>query len=153
MKWAMDADSRDDFVQSTKTQALYLWIGLCLALTLFFVQSQMFFVKTDPLPSQSLEWVFAFLGLVTFLFGYFFYRAYISLRRKQIMQLTLPDRKQSVLVAFVLQYVLFETLGLYGVLLSVLMQNTVKAIPFVLFAYLGFVLSFPKKEKIQALFE
>ncbi len=62
------------------------------------------------------------------------------------------DRKQTILIAFVLQFILFETLGLYGVLLSVLRQNTWKAIPFVVMAYVGFALAFPKKEKIEPYF-
>ena len=136
----------------TQKQALYLWSGLSLALTLFFVQSQIVFVKADPLPSSKLEWVFSGLGLITFLIGVLFYKNYLALRKRALLRMPLKDRKQSVLIAFVLQCILFETLGLYGVLLSVLTQNTWKALPFILFAYIGFYLAFPKKEKFTTFF-
>lgn len=140
-------------INETRRQALYLWVGLNLSLTLFFVQSQMFFVTASPLPTSSLEWVFSGLGLITFVFGFVFFKNYTSLRRLRLMKMPFAERKQSLLVAFVLQFVLFETLGLYGVLISVLTQNTMKAIPYILFAYVGFILAFPKKEKIEPFFK
>jgi F0F1-type ATP synthase membrane subunit c/vacuolar-type H+-ATPase subunit K len=142
-----------EFTKSTQKQALYLWAGLSLALTLFFVQSQLVFVRTEPLPSSSLEWVFSGMGVATFLLGLVFFKNYLALRKKALLRMPFKDRKQSILIAFVLQFVLFETLGLYGVLLSVLTQSTMKAIPFLLFAYLGFYLSFPKEKKVAPFFE
>lgn len=146
------AKDPSSIIQSTKKQALYLWVGLNLSLTLFFVQSQMFFVKGNPLPSTQLEWIFIIMGLLTFIFAYLFYSFYTKARKNQIRQMPEAQRKQSLLVAFVLQFILFETLGLYGVLLSVLTQNTWKAIPFVVAAYIGFVLSFPRVAKIRPFF-
>ncbi len=143
---------RHNIIHATQRQALYLWSGLSLALTLFFVQSQMFFVKADPLPSSSFEWYLIGLGVLTFLFGFLFFKNYTQLRKKRILRMPYNDRKQTLLVAFVFQYILFETLGLYGVLVSVLTQNTTKALPFILFAYLGFSLSFPKKSLIEPFF-
>ncbi len=145
----MDQESA---IKTTLRQALYLWSGLSLALTLFFVQSQMFFVKTSPLPSSDLEWYFIGLGIITFLFGFLFFKNYTKLREKKILRMPYPDRKQTLLNAYVFQFLLFETLGLYGVLVSVLTQNTLKAIPFIVFSYLGFVLSFPKKKQIEPYF-
>ncbi|MEM7645444.1 MAG: hypothetical protein AAF203_00930 [Pseudomonadota bacterium] len=142
----------DAIVASTSKQALYLWAGLSLSLTLFFVQSQLVFVKANPLPSSQLEWVLSVLGFLTFLMGYFFFDKYTGLRKKQILKMPFEDRKQSVLIAFVFQFILFETLGLYGVLVSVLTQNTWKAIPYVVSAYLGFIIAFPKKQKITPFF-
>ena len=147
----MDERKTETF-ESTQRQAFFLWIGLSLALTLFFVQSQMVFVKGEPLPTSRLEWVFIFLGLVTFLLGYFFFRNYTALRKKSLLKMPMKDRKQSLLVAYVFQFVLFETLGLYGVLLSVLTRNTTKAIPFVVFAYIGFYFARPTREKIKEFF-
>ena len=149
----MGDSKKEDFVWSTRRQALYLWVGLNLSLTLFFVQSQMFFVKANPLPTSQLEWVFTGLGLITFLLGFLFFKNYMALRKKQVLLMPEKDRKQTILIAFVLQFILFETLGLYGVLLSVLRQNTWKAIPFVVAAYVGFALAFPKKEKIEPYFK
>ena len=148
----MAKGTEESIIESTKRQALYLWVGLSLSLTLFFVQSQMFFVKGTPLPSSGLEWVFIMMGFVTFIFAYLFYNLYTRARKSQILKMPMKQRKQSLLVAFVLQFVLFETLGLYGVLLSVLTQNTFKAVPFVVAAYLGFLLSFPKRRKIHPFF-
>lgn len=140
-------------IQSTRRSALYLWSGLSLALTLFFVQSQLVFVKREPLPTQQIEWMMVGLGVVTFLFGLVFFKNYTRLRRTQLMKMPFAERKQTLLVAFVFQFVLFETLGLYGVLISVLTQSTEKAVPFILFAYLGFYLSFPRKKKIEIFFK
>ncbi len=139
-------------LQSTYRQALYLWIGLSLSLTLFFVQSQLVFVKGKPLPTSQLEWVFTGLGAVTFLMGLVFFKYYLAIRKSRILRMPVNDRKQTILLAFVFQFVLFETLGLYGVLLSVLTQNTMKAFPFVVFAYVGFLLALPKKIKIKEFF-
>lgn len=144
--------SQNEIIESTRRQALYLWVGLSLSLTLFFVQSQMFFVKANPLPTSKLEWIFTGLGLLTFLLGYFFFKYYTEIRKPRLLKMPFNDRKQSLLTAFVMQFVLFESLGLYGVLISVLTQNTLKAIPFMVFAYLGFFLAFPKKEKITPFF-
>lgn len=141
-----------DIIESTRRQALYLWVGLSLSLSLFFVQSQMFFIKAKPLPTSGLEWVFIGLGIVTFALGYFFFKYYTQLRKEGLMKLPLNDRKQSLLIAFVMQFVLFESLGLYGVVISVITQNTLKAVPFVIFAYLGFYLAFPKRNKIAPFF-
>lgn len=137
---------------STRKQALYLWAGLCLSMTLFFVQSQIVFVKQDPLPSSQLEWIISVLGVITFLLGLFFFKNYMALRKSRILKMPLKDRKQSVLIAFVFQFILFETLGLYGVLLSVWSQNTLKALPFLLFAYFGFYWSFPRTESLRPYF-
>jgi predicted transporter len=147
----MDQES-EEFVNSTCKQALYLWAGLCLSMTLFYVQSQIVFVKRDPLPSSQLEWVMTLLGILTFTMGLLFFRNYMALRQNRIMRMPYKDRKQSLLIAMVLQFVLFETLGLYGVLLSVWTQNHLKALPFLFFAYVGFYLSFPKKDKIRVFF-
>jgi len=149
----MEEINPSTIVQSTRRSALYLWSGLSLALTLFFVQSQLVFVKREPLPTQQIEWMMVGLGVITFLFGLFFFQNYTKLRRTQLMKMPFAERKQTILVAFVFQFVLFETLGLYGVLISVLTQSTEKAVPFILFAYLGFYLSFPRKEKIEAFFK
>lgn len=149
----MSDSKKEDFVASTRRQALYLWVGLSLSLTLFFVQSQMFFVNANPLPTSQLEWIFTGLGVVTFLMGFFFFKNYMALRKKQLLLMPEKERKQTLLIAFVLQFILFETLGLYGVLLSVLRQNTLKAVPFVVAAYVGFALAFPKKEKIEPYFK
>lgn len=140
---------RQTFIDGTRRQALYLWIGLSLTLTLFFVQSQRFFVKGKPLPTEGIEWTFTAIGCVTFIFGLVFFKNYTKLRRKQIEKIPFSDRKQIILTAYVIQFVMFETLGLYGVLLSVLTQNTMKAVPFVAFAYLGFLISFPKVQQIK----
>lgn len=145
-------ERKQEIYESTHRQAFYLWVGLSLALTLFFVQSQLIFVKGEPLPTSRLEWVFIFLGVVTFLFGLVFFKNYTALRKKSLLKMPVKDRKQSLLVAYVFQYVLLETLGLYGVLLSVITRNTYKAIPFVLFAYIGFVLTRPKREKLKEFF-
>ena len=147
----MDKQKRD-LVKETYRQALYLWGGLCLALTLFFVQSQVVFVKGKPLPTSQLEYVFSGLGVVTFLMGYFFFNNYTSLRKNYLMKMPVDQRKQNILVAYVIQFVMFESLGLYGVLLSVLTKNSWKALPFMVFAYLGFGVSFPKKHKISSFF-
>lgn len=147
----MNQDAKT-YLSSTRRQALYLWAGLSLALTLFFVQSQMFFVKGSPLPSSQLEWVFAALGIVTFVMGYLFYRNYTALRKNRILRMPFKDRKQSLLVAFVFQFILFETLGLYGVLLSVFTKNTWKALPYIFFSYIGFYLAFPREAKIKEFF-
>lgn len=144
---------KDETIKSTRKQALYLWAGLSLSLSLFYVQSQVVFIKSEPVPSSQLEWVFSVLGVVTFLFGFVFFKNYTALRQKKILKLPYPDRKQMILVAFVLQFILFETLGLYGVLLSVLTQNSLKAIPFLIFAYLGFALAFPRQEKVEQFFK
>lgn len=147
----MDSEAQE-FLEGTQKQAFYLWTGLSLSLTLFFAQSQIVFVKSEPLPSSGIEWVFSFVGLLTFLLGYFFFDQYTKLREKKIFKMPYAERKQTILVAFVLQFVLFETLGLYGVLLSVLTQNSMKAVPFLIFAYLGFVRRFPRKEVIAPFF-
>ena len=76
----------------------------------------------------------------------------MALRKNRILKMPLRDRKQSILIALVLQYVLFETLGLYGVLLSVWTQSGLKAIPFLLFAYFGFYRSFPRRDKFAEFF-
>lgn len=149
----MDETKVSDIQEGTRRQALYLWIGLSLSLTLFFVQSQMFYVSANPLPSSKLEWVFTILGLFTFLLGHFFFKNYMALRKPQLVKASEKDKKQTILIAFVMQFVLFETLGLYGVVLSVLRQNTLKAVPFILFAYIGFAFAFPKREKIKPYFE
>lgn len=149
----MNPSEIDEYLTSTKRQAFYLWCGLSLALTLFCVQSQIIFVKSKPIPSSNLEWVLTGLGVATFLMGFFFFKNYTALRKSQIMRMPFKDRKQTILIAFVFQFILFETLGLYGVLLSVLMQNSLKAIPFMIFAYLGFILAFPKSEKIEPFFK
>jgi branched-subunit amino acid transport protein len=142
-----------EIILSTYRQALYLWVGLSLSLTLFFVQSQIVFIKASPLPTSKLEWIILVIGIVTFIFGLLFFKNYLSLRRNKILKMPFSERKQNILMAYVLQFILFETLGLYGVLISVLSQNTLKAVPFVVFAYLGFVLAFPKKEKINPYFQ
>ena len=95
----------------------------------------------------------SFMGLVTFLFGYFFFDKYLGLRKKALLRMPFNDRKQTLLMAFVLQFVLFETLGLYGVLISVFTQNTWKALPYVVCAYLGFFMSWPSEKKIHPFFE
>lgn len=149
----MSQDDAKTFIHSTQKQALYLWGGLCLSLTLFYVQSQLVFVQSNPLPTSNLEWVLSLLGLVTFLMGHFFFNNYTRLRKDKFSRMSFAERKQGLLVAFVLQFVLFETLGLYGVLVSVLTQSSLKALPYVLCAYLGFCLSFPKKAKIKPFFQ
>lgn len=149
---SMDKDAQE-FLDGTHRQALYLWVGLSLSLTLFFVQSQMFFVKASPLPSSHLEWYFIGLGIITFVFGILFFQNYLRLRLQQLKRSPFNQRKQTILVAYVIQFVLFETLGLYGVLISVLTQNTWKAVPFIVFGYLGFGLSFPRKKKIEGFFK
>ncbi len=121
-------------------------------MTLFYVQSQLVFVKRDPLPSSRLEWMVTVLGVITFIFGFVFFKNYMALRKKRILRMPLKDRKQSVLIALVFQFVLFETLGLYGVLLSVWTQSTLKGIPFLLFAYFGFYVAFPRKTKLAPFF-
>ncbi len=141
-----------DMLKSTRKQALYLWVGLGLSMSLFYVQSQIVFVKSEPLPSSSLEWVVSILGLLTFTLGMLFFKNYMALRKNRILKMPLKDRKQSVLIALVLQYVLFETLGLYGVLLSVWTQSGLKALPFLLFAYIGFLASFPKQKTFEPFF-
>ena len=141
-----------EMLKSTRRQALYLWSGLSLSMTLFFVQSQVVFVRREPMPSSRLEWVFTALGAVTFLLGFFFFKNYTKLRKKRFLKMPLKDRKQSLLIAFVLQFVLFETLGMYGVLLSVWTQSTLKAVPFLFFAYIGFFIAFPKLGKIEPFF-
>ncbi len=142
----------DEIIKGTWKQALYLWTGLNLALTLFFIQSQMFFVRSRPLPHSRLEWFFSGLGFITFLFGLLFFKYYTKLRTKRFLMMSFEERKQSLLVVFVVQFILFETLGLYGVLVSVLTQSTLKSLPFIVLAYLGFVLSFPRKKKIRTFF-
>ncbi len=143
----------DQMLDSTRKQALYLWAGLCLSMTLFYVQSQIVFVKTEPLPSSRLEWIISILGVITFILGWVFFKNYIAIRKNRILKMPLRDRKQSLLIAIVLQYVLFETLGLYGVLLSVWTQSGLKALPFIAFAYLGFYRSFPKKDLFAPFFK
>lgn len=147
----MDSDA-SGFIETTRRQALYLWAGLSLALTLFYVQSQIIFVKGDPLPTSQLEWIFACLGAATFLMGYFFFKNYTKLRKPKLMRMPFKDRKQSLLIAFVLQFILFETLGLYGVLLSVLTRNSWKAAPYILFAYIGFYTAFPRRKSVADFF-
>jgi FtsH-binding integral membrane protein len=149
----MSVEDNRTYLQKTRKVAIYLWSGLSLALTLFFVQSQIVFVTTDPLPSQKAEWGLVGLGILTFLFGFFFFKNYTSLRRDQLLRMPLEQRKQSLLVAFVLQFILFESLGLYGVLLSVLTQSSEKALPFIVFAYLGFFFAFPRQAKLEPFFK
>jgi F0F1-type ATP synthase membrane subunit c/vacuolar-type H+-ATPase subunit K len=147
----MDSENKQ-FLESTRKQALYLWAGLCLSMTLFYVQSQIVFIKRSPLPSSRLEWMISFLGLITFVLGLLFFKNYMALRKSRILKMPLRDRKQSVLIALVLQFILFETLGLYGVLLSVWTQSSLKAIPFLLFAYIGFYWSFPRRALLSDFF-
>ncbi len=141
-----------NIIQSTWRQALYLWVGLNLSLTLFFIQSQVFFMNSGPFPHFRLEWIFSVLGFTTFLFGLLFFKYFTTLRMKKLRMMTPEERKQSLLVAFVVQFVLFETLGLYGVLLSVITQNPMKSLPFIISAYLGFIVTFPGKGKIRVFF-
>jgi len=143
----------EEYLNGARKQALYLWSGLCLTMTLFFVQSQLVFVKRDPLPSSQLEWIISVLGVVTFLLGFFFFKNYMALRKSRILKMPFKDRKQSLLIALVLQYVLFESLGLYGVLLSVWTQSTLKAVPFLVFAYIGFYSAFPKRKLFEPYFK
>lgn len=147
------SEERESFIANTKRQATYLWTGLSLSMTLFFVQGQIVFVKGKPLPSSNLEYVISALGAVTFLIGFFFFKNYMALQKKRLAKMPFKERKQSILVAMVLQFVLFETLGLYGVLLSVLTQNTWKAVPFLLFSYFGFLSAFPKRSLIEPYFQ
>lgn len=76
----------------------------------------------------------------------------MAIRKNRLLKMPFKDRKQSLLIALVLQYILFETLGLYGVLLSVWTQSGLKAVPFMLFAYIGFYLSFPRKNLFKPYF-
>lgn len=148
-----DRSEASRHLESTRRSALYLWAGLSLALTLFFVQSQVVFIKGEALPTQRIEWALVLLGLVTFLFGFMFFRNYTRVRRQALLTMSWPERRQTLLVAYVLQFILFESLGLYGVLLSVLTQNTEKAVPFILFAYLGFYLAFPRRKQLEPFFQ
>ncbi len=143
----------EQMLESTRKQALYLWAGLCLSMTLFYVQSQIVFVNRSPLPSSNLEWIVSVLGVITFVLGLLFFKNYMALRKNRILKMPLKDRKQSVLIAMVLQFILFETLGLYGVLLSVWTQSGLKALPFLIFAYFGFFKSFPRKKRIVPYFQ
>ena len=142
----------EKIIRETWRKALYLWSGLSLCLTLFFVQSQMFFIRSKPLPYSRLEWVFSVLGVMTFFFGLTFFKFFTKLRIKKFRLMTAVEVQQSLLFVFVLQFILFETLGLYGILLSVLSQNGLRSLPFIVFAYLGFILAFPKKKKIEPFF-
>ncbi len=147
----MDSE-KQDFVMSTQRQALYLWVGLGLAMTLFFAGTQVAFIKSKPLPTSNLEWFFTAIGLITFLLGLGFYKNYLALRKNRILKMPFADRKQSLLIVFVIQFVLFESLGMLGILVSGLTQSTLKGVPFLIFAYLGLYIAYPKKEKIEPYF-
>ena len=137
---------------STRRSALYLWVGLVLAMTLFYVQSQTVFIHSSPVAFVAFEWTLVILGFLTFLFGYYFFDKYVEIRKKALLQAQFKDRKQTLLMAFVYQYILFETLGLYGVVISVFTQTPGKALPFVLCSYLGFLMAFPRKRKLAPFF-
>ena len=142
----------EETLQSTKKPALYIWVGLLLAMTLFYVQSQTVFIHSSPVSFSTFEWVLVALGIATFLFGYFFFDKYTGPRKKALLQADLKDRKQSLLMGFVYQFILFETLGLYGVVISVFTQTPAKALPFMVCAFLGFFISFPKQKKLKPFF-
>lgn len=148
----MDSEN-EKFQQSTQRQALYLWSGLLLSMTLFFAGTQVAFIRGEPLPSSQLEWILATLGGVTFVMGLVFYKNYLALRKNRILTMALNDRKQSLLIVFVLQFILFESLGMLGILVAGLTQSTLKGVPYLLFAYVGFYFAFPKKDKITPYFK
>ena len=54
--------------KETHRMALYMWFGLLLAMTLFFVQGQLVFITEEPRPSSKMEWMLVGLGLITFYF-------------------------------------------------------------------------------------
>jgi|GEM_PF-2277857 len=140
-------------LKATGRQALYLWTGMLLAMTLFYTQSQIVFVKGEPIPASAFEWPLVFLGAITFLLGLFFFKNYTKARKRALESAPYSDRKQTLLIAVVYQCLLFETLGLYGVFLSVLTQNSLKAIPFVVAAYIGFAVAFPRRERLAEFFK
>lgn len=147
-----DLNSSGNFVDMTKRRALYLWLGFLLAMTLFYVQSQVVFVHGPPRPVYTAAVVLSLVGLLTYGFARLFFKYYTKNKREEWRRLQSKDRLQQILVAFVLQWVLLETLGLYGVLLSVFGQNEVLALPFMGAAYYGFWKSFPRKEQISPFF-
>lgn len=145
-------EQREALFQSTCRQATYLWVGLLLAMTLFYAQSQIVFIKEGPNGASPFEWPLIFLGALTFWVGLYFFKNYTKVRARALGKAEYGDRKQTLLVAFVFQFILFETLGLYGVILSVLTQNSWKALPFVFASYLGFLVAFPRRKVIAPFF-
>jgi len=139
-------------VVETQKSAVYVWLGLLLAMTLFYVQSQLVFVHGPARQATVMTVVLFVLGGITYLLASAFFDRYALLKWEDWRRLNGSDRKQQILVGFVFQWILFETLGLYGVLLSVFRQDKVWALPFLVLAYIGFLRSFPRKHKLTPFF-
>ena len=84
-------------MNSVHKQAVYLWCGLTLALSLFFVNTQIFIRPLKPLPMDQLEWIFALLGLITFTFGVLFFKGYMALNKASWKKMNPTQRGQGIL--------------------------------------------------------
>jgi len=153
MGYITDMEDISELVIRTKKSALYVWMGLLLAMTLFYVQSQIVFIHGSPRRAPTMTVALGILGVLTFLLASAFFDRYSLSKKEDWKRLKLEDRRPEILMGFVFQWILFETLGLYGVLLSVFTQDKVWAVPFIALAYIGFWRSFPKESKITPIME
>lgn len=134
------------------TTARYIWVGICLSLALFFSQSWKMAGGFSPIKLQpSKDIIFVSLGLISFFYGKFFFNKYLELKERNFLKkATEKEKTNLVLLSFTIQFLIFETVGILGIILSLFTINAVKSIPFVLLSYFGLWQAFPKKNKIPA---
>jgi hypothetical protein len=87
------------------------------------------FLSTLPELREPIEATFALVGVVA-----------------AFLALFLPRVVQSRLAAFLLRLVLLESVTLLGLVLSKLVSNPVRVIPFALVSVLGYLASFPTRK-------
>lgn len=140
-----------------------LWFGLFGFLILFgfvlniVIQPEANLETLAPSNSPLMQ-IFPIMGLVFFVLGLVLPKSLalvaISKKRQQIVESKNPEiTKTNLLFPFYLfRLVAFETIGTLGFALAMTQRNPSLYLYFVPFALLGFVISFPTKEKLNKIF-
>lgn len=137
-------------MNKTLRTARYIWIGIGLSLALFFAQIwKMLGGELAWNPNPTVDSIFVFISAIVFAYAFFFLNGYLKLRKAEILRGTNTDKYSVLLLAYVIQFLLFETVGIFGLLLSIFSHSAVKSIPFVIASYVGLIIFFPKQDHIK----
>lgn len=140
-------ESSQKYVASLTRSGRFVWAGIFIQSVLFSFYGLHYFLS-NTLATHRI-WpviVFSLLAVFTFFYATHFFSKYTQLRFQKIISLPEKNRKESLMLALVIQFLLVQFICILGILLSVFQQHFLYVYPFFVAFCIGMWKSWPQQK-------